>query len=86
RDHSDLILRVVHPEDQITVITSNGIMLRTRVKEISRMGRSTRGVRIVNLAEGDTVAALAVIGHEDLNRKVEGADEDETAPAETIPA
>ena len=39
------------------------------------MGRSTRGVRLVNLGNGDTVAALAVLNHEDLDRKVEGEDE-----------
>lgn len=79
--------RVVRPKDQITIITSNGIMLRTTVAEISQMGRSTRGVRIVRLGEGDSVAALAVIGHEDLDRKVEGADEAAIAgaPVETGP-
>jgi DNA gyrase subunit A len=64
--------RVVHPQDHITVITSNGIMLRTAVAGISQMGRSTRGVRVVNLLDGDTVAALAVITHDDLNRGVDG--------------
>ncbi len=79
--------RVVHGKDQITVITSQGIVLRTRVKDISRMGRSTRGVRIVNLGAQDTVAALAVIHHEDLVRRPEATES--AAPArspETVPA
>ena len=67
--------RVVNEQDQITIITGNGIMLRTPVSGISRIGRSTRGVRIVNLSESDTVAALAVLRHEDLTRKVEGTEE-----------
>lgn len=67
--------RVVHQDDQITIITSNGIVLRTRVADVSRMGRSTRGVRVVNLQNSDTVAALAVLNHEDLDRRVEGEDE-----------
>jgi DNA gyrase subunit A len=66
--------RVVHPEDQITVITSSGIMLRTHVSQISQMGRSTRGVRIVNLDAEDTVAALAVIGQKDLEPRIEDTD------------
>jgi DNA gyrase subunit A len=66
--------RVVHPEDQITVITSSGIMLRTHVSQISQMGRSTRGVRIVNLDADDTVAALAVIGQKDLEPRIEETD------------
>jgi DNA gyrase subunit A len=73
--------RVVHLNDQITVISANGILLRTTVEGISQMGRATRGVRIVNLQEGDTVAALAVLTHEDLNRGVDGGATDETGAA-----
>jgi DNA gyrase subunit A len=51
--------RVVQWNDQVTIITSNGVALRTQVLTISQMGRMTRGVRIVNLEESDTVAAMA---------------------------
>ncbi len=50
---------VVQISDQISVISSNGIALRTSVSAISQMSRMTRGVRIVNLDGGDTVAAMA---------------------------
>ena len=63
---------VLHPDDQITVITANGIVLRTNVQGISRYGRMTRGVRIVNLGDGDSVAAVAVLNREDLSRGVDG--------------
>lgn len=63
--------RVVHPEDQITVITSNGIVLRTKVDGVSIRGRATRGVRVVNLSEGDSVVALTVLHHADLTRGVD---------------
>lgn len=76
--------RVVNEKDQITVITSNGIMLRTPVSGISQMGRSTRGVRIVNLGTGDSVAALAVLGHEDLTRTTEGMEKRRPAEPEAI--
>ncbi|MCB0111817.1 MAG: hypothetical protein KDE53_38095, partial [Caldilineaceae bacterium] len=75
--------RVVHPNDQITIMTSNGIVLRTAVHGISSMGRATRGVRIVNLQGDDSVAALAVITYDDLTRGVDGGTEDETAIVET---
>ena len=68
--------RVVTENDQVTVITGNGIVLRTAVSGISHKGRPAMGVRIVNLDEGDTVAALAVLRHEDLIREVEGAEAD----------
>lgn len=70
--------RVVHAADQITVMTSNGLVLRTAVSGIRSMGRSTRGVRIVNLQEGDTVAAVAVITYADLNRGVDGGIQDDS--------
>jgi len=71
--------RVVHAADQITIITSSGLILRTPVAGVSRMGRSTRGVRVVNLQEGDTVAALAVLNHEDLERQVEAEEAEEAS-------
>jgi DNA gyrase subunit A len=50
---------VVQPKDQVSVISANGVVLRTPVAAISQMGRATRGVRIVSLDGGDTVAAMA---------------------------
>jgi DNA gyrase subunit A len=76
--------RVVKPNDQITVMTANGIMLRTSVAGISKMGRSTRGVRVVNLQDGDSVAALAVLTYEDLNREIDSRDDDANPPAEQM--
>ena len=73
--------RVVHSNDHVTVMTANGIVLRTQVDGISQMGRSTRGVRVVHLQDGDTVAAMAVLTHEDLNREVDGGSRDEEAGA-----
>jgi len=66
--------RVVNPQDQVTIMTSQGIVLRTEVRGISQMGRATRGVRIVKMQEDDAVAAIAVITYEDLTRSVDGAD------------
>jgi len=78
--------QVVRDEDQITIISSNGIVMRTPVKGISRMGRSTRGVRVIKMREDDSVAGLAVITAEDMARTVEGApgegDEAESAADE----
>ena len=72
--------RVVGNADQITMITSNGIVMRTTVEGVSKMGRSTRGVRVVNLQKGDTVAALAVLNQDDLERPVAADDPNGSAP------
>ncbi len=76
--------RVVEPTDQITVMTANGIVLRTSVAGISRMGRSTRGVRVVNLQDGDSVAALAILTFADLNREIDGGGRDNEALVKEI--
>ena len=49
-------------------------MLRTKVKQIKRAGRATRGVRLIGLQEGDSVASIARIAAADL-RQV-GVDEE----------
>ena len=54
--------RVVQAGDQITIITANGVALRTPVAAISQMSRMTRGVRIVQPDSGDTVVAMARLG------------------------
>jgi DNA gyrase subunit A len=76
--------RVVDEKDQITIITGNGIMLRTPVSGIRHKGRAAQGVRIVSLDDGDTVAALAVLRYEDLVRKVEGAEENGDQTLEAV--
>lgn len=58
--------RVVQPADDITVISTNGIVLRLKVKEIKEAGRATRGVRLMKPQAGDSVAAIARIANADL--------------------
>jgi DNA gyrase subunit A len=58
--------RVVQVADHLTMISSNGVVLRTKVKEISESGRATRGVKLMNLGNGDSVASIARIAYADL--------------------
>ena len=63
------LARIVQPKgDSITLISANGIVLRLKAESIKRSGRVTRGVRVMNLQEGDSVAALARIAAADLQR------------------
>jgi DNA gyrase subunit A len=61
-------VRVVQNEDEVTIISSGGVVLRTKVKDIKKAGRATRGVRLMNVASGDTVATVARISAADLKR------------------
>ena len=46
-------------DDEIFAIASNGVVIRTRVEEVRATGRDTMGVALMNLAEDDTVVAIA---------------------------
>src|ERR1700722_16829476 len=50
---------MVRPDDEVFAITSNGGVIRTRASEVRQTGRVTMGVRLMNLATGNTVVALA---------------------------
>jgi len=51
--------RVVQDDDEVTLMSEGGIVLRTRVEQIPKMGRYTRGVQMMDLKNGDRVATLA---------------------------
>ncbi len=50
---------MVHDGEEIFAITSAGGIIRTSASEVKRSGRQTMGVRLMNLAVGDSVVALA---------------------------
>ena len=52
---------LVNQEDEIMLIGTNGVLIRTRVKEIREMGRTTQGVTLINLGGGDKLAGLSRI-------------------------
>ena len=76
--------RVVTAGDEVTCISSNGIILRTSTDVISQQGRSTQGVRVMDLRESDTVASVAVIREGRLSQ-VNGDEDAETAPEDAAP-
>jgi DNA gyrase subunit A len=56
--------RVVQPTDEVTLISSSGQALRLKMSQVSVSGRAARGVHLMNLEAGDTVAAVARIAAE----------------------
>jgi DNA gyrase subunit A len=51
--------------DELMVITAEGVIIRTKVQDISRTGRNTQGVKIMKPDKKDRIVALArVIGDE----------------------
>jgi DNA gyrase subunit A len=58
--------RIVQETDEITIMTSGGVMLRLKVKDIAMQGRSSRGVHIINLTKSQLAVSLARLTQEDL--------------------
>jgi len=78
----------VHEDDQLLMVTEGGILIRMNVSEIRRIGRSTQGVRLIRLDEGDRVVSVAVTGadgndEEDHVGDAEGPGDEKPAPDET---
>ena len=51
--------RVVGPQHELMIVSEAGVMIRVKAEDISCTGRATQGVKIMNLADGDRVSAMA---------------------------
>ncbi len=60
--------RVVQKDDDLTIMTSNGVTLRLKVKDVKQSGRATRGVHLIKPQDADAVASVARISAEDLKK------------------
>jgi len=58
RNGKVLAARLVNPEDEVMLITTGGVLIRTRVSEIREMSRATQGVTLINLGEDEKLAGL----------------------------
>jgi len=56
---------LVRPEDEIMMITTAGVLIRTKVTQIREMGRSTQGVTLINLDEGTKLTGLQKVAESD---------------------
>ncbi len=72
-------IAAVKGDEDIMLISANGMVQRTHVSEVRQCGRNTLGVRIMNLKEGDRIAGMALVPRED------AAPEDEEGAAGDIP-
>jgi DNA gyrase subunit A len=57
--------KLVNEDDEIMLITTGGVLIRTRVKEIRELGRATQGVTLINLGEGEKLSGLEKIVESD---------------------
>ena len=73
---------LVHADDEVMLITDTGVVVRTRVAEISTLGRTTKGVTLINLDEGAKLSGLQRIVENDANAQGGEGENDTDADAE----
>jgi DNA gyrase subunit A len=87
-------IKSVTDQNDLMIITKNGITIRLNIASLRVMGRATQGVRLINIQESDEIAAVTKVDHEDeedLNINStetldsENASENDTAAPENTP-
>jgi DNA gyrase subunit A len=82
-------MKVVMPGHELMLISEEGVIIRVKAEDISKLGRSTQGVKVMNVSENDRVSAIARVAAKKKKRPVaEGQQllvEDETLAATRVP-
>ncbi len=66
---------LVDPTDHVMLIADNGVLIRTPVKDIRELGRSTQGVTLINLDDGAKLSSIEKIVETESDAETEGEDE-----------
>jgi len=75
----------VGDRDELMVITDGGVMIRTEIDQISIMGRSTQGVKIINVTDDSAVASVARIAEPEEDEPETGINIPEEAASDDNP-
>ncbi len=73
---------VVDEDDEVLMINSNGVIIRIRAGEVSKLGRATQGVKIMKVEEGTKIVSMAKVIKEDEEEEEKPAKKTKTAPKE----
>jgi DNA gyrase subunit A len=72
RNGKVVAIKAVHDDDELMMITANGMIIRTGLEEVREIGRNTAGVRMISLKEGDKLVAAERLIVEDEGEQAEG--------------
>jgi DNA gyrase subunit A len=75
----------VHDDDQVMLISQQGMILRTRAGDIRAIGRATQGVRLIEMEDGDMVVAVAKLAERDDEVGENGSGGSGTPPPDEAP-
>lgn len=63
-------LRIVSPEEDLMIVTTSGVIIRTNVSGISKMGRYAQGVKLISLKDDGEVATVARVATEEEEEEI----------------
>ncbi|MBI2281605.1 MAG: DNA gyrase subunit A [Bacteroidetes bacterium] len=78
-----IAIKCVTDDDDLMIINKSGIVIRLAVKNLRVMGRATQGVRLINLRNGDSIAAVTRVEHNE-GEEVDQIDEEGNVIAKEI--
>ena len=74
---------LVAPNDDLMLITSGGVLIRTKVEQVRETGRTAAGVKLINLDEGTTLVSIEPVAEsdevDDVNADVDTLNEGDSA-------
>lgn len=70
--------RIVGDDDDVIIMNSSGIMIRTSLAQLNSISRATQGVKLMNLKDGESVVSVTIVPHEEPE---EESGEEDIAPA-----
>ncbi len=77
RNGKMIAMMEVNDNDELVIISNNGMIIRQSVKAIRTIGRNTKGVRVIRLNEGDSIADIAKVVIEEAEAKTDNGKDDE---------
>jgi len=86
KNGSLIAMRAVKGDEDLMIITDQGIVIRTPLLQVKISARNTQGVKIIALEERAHVASIAIVPHIDENAPVEEAPDEEINPALVAPS
>jgi DNA gyrase subunit A len=69
--------------DEIMLITTGGVLVRTRVAEIREMGRATQGVTLISVDDGSELSGVRRVVESDVDDDIDGTDADLSAATDS---
>ena len=73
----------VMDDDDVVIVTQNGILIRQEIAEVNVIGRNTQGVRLINLDDGDQVIDVALVVKQDEDDEEQEGEQDENSSDES---